>query len=376
MFVKVKQTELSEALDKIIVTTSKSAKSIPWVSAVRIVFKEDSLIFYGRSRNDSIMVKVPTEESNGGNCYFGVSCVDLKKLVDTFYLKDEPVLLVYDEVADTMAKPLCVKYGASMFNLWTLGPEHMSPIEDFGGVSYHDLDLGELMHGLRLVAYCMHPERDSMNGVHIDEKYLATTDGMRLSLYENTQLIEGLGGGSIMIPPESVVRMLSIFKGGKSEKEAYACDKTSLTIIKDRICYRTRLKVAKFPNYLSVLPKGPHTPCSVSRVETLASLERIVAMSSKTASSATLSLYPKQEEIRMFTKSDKGDVEDVIEMEYDGPEFSLKMNPKFLVEIIKRLRGDKVIYKFVFTESRKKLNQVVEISEGPYRNFLNPMRDD
>lgn len=179
-----------------------------------------------------------------------------------------------------------------------------------------------------------------------------------------------------MISPESVVRILSIFKGGKGEKEAYACDQTSLTIIKDRICYRTRLRVAKFPNYLSVLPKGPHTPCSVSRVETLASLERIVAMSNQTASSATLSLYPDQEEIRMSTKSDKGDVEDLVEMEYDGPEFSLKMNPKFLIEIIKRLRGDNIVYKFAFTDSRRKLNQIVEISEGPYRNFLNPMKDD
>jgi len=376
MFVKVKQTELSEALDKIIVTTSKSAKNIPGASAVRIVFKDDSLIFYGRSRNDSIMVKIPTEESNGGNCYFGVSCFDLKKLVDTFYLKDEPVLLVYDDEAEAAAKPLCVKYGTSMFNLWTLGPEYMSSLEDFGGVPYYDLDLGELIRGLKLVAYCINTERESMNGVHIDEKHLAATDGMRLSLYENTQLIDGLDGESIMISPESVVRMLSIFKGGKGEKEAYAFDGTSLTIIKDRICYRTRLKAAKFPNYLSVLPKGPHIPCSVSRVETLASLERIVAMSNQTASSATLSLYPNQEEIRMSTKSGKGDVEDLIEMEYDGPEFSLKMNPKFLIEIIKRLRGDKVIYNFVFTDSRKKLNQVVEISEGPYRNFLNPMKDD
>lgn len=374
MFIKVKQSELSDALDKIIVTTSKSAKSIPGASAVRVVFKEGGLIFYGRSRNDSIMVRVPTEESNGGDCYFGVSCIDLKKLVDTFYLKNGSVLLIYDETNDSAAKPLCVKYESSRFNLWTLGPEHMSPIEDFGGVTYHDLDLGELLIGLKAISYCMHPERESMNGVNVDEKYLAATDGMRLSLYENTQLVSGIESESIMISPESVLRILNIFKGGKGEREAYACDGASFTIIKDRICYRTKLKAAKFPNYQSVIPKKPHTPCSVSKVETLASLERIATMSNKTTSPATLSLYPNQDEIRMSTKTEKGDVDDLLEIEYDGPEFSCRVNPKFLIEVIKRLHKDNIVYNFVI--SGKKMNEVIEISEGPYRNFLVPLRDD
>lgn len=374
MFIKVKQSELSDALDKIIVTTSKSAKSIPGASAVRVVFKEGGLIFYGRSRNDSIMVRVPTEESNGGDCYFGVSCIDLKKLVDTFYLKNGSVLLIYDETNDSAAKPLCVKYESSRFNLWTLGPEHMSPIEDFGGVTYHDLDLGELLIGLKAISYCMHPERESMNGVNVDEKYLAATDGMRLSLYENTQLVSGIESESIMISPESVLRILNIFKGGKGEREAYACDGASFTIIKDRICYRTKLKAAKFPNYQSVIPKKPHTPCSVSKVETLASLERIAAMSNKTTSPATLSLYPNQDEIRMSTKTEKGDVDDLLEIEYDGPEFSCRVNSKFLIEVIKRLHKDNIVYNFVI--SGKKMNEVIEISEGPYRNFLVPLRDD
>lgn len=372
MFVKIQQKELVEALDKIMVTVSKSTKSIPGASAVRIVFKDDRLVFYGRSRNDSIMVSLPTEESNGNNCYFGVSCIDLKKLVDTFHLKDESVLLVYDETADTSAKPLCVKYGTSMLKLWTLGPEHMSPIEDFGGVEYRDLDLTETLRGLKSISYCMHPERDTMKGVNVDAKYLAATDGTRLSLYENTQLDPGDENESFMISPESVSRILSIFKGGKGERESYACDGSSLTILKDRICYRTKLVSARFPAYQGILPTTPPTECSVLRADTLASLERVVAMSNLTAPSATLSLYPQQEEMRLSTKTDKGDVEDLIEMEYEGPETVFNMSPKYLLDVIKRLHGDRVVYSLRLKGN--KIDGIVEISEGPYKNFISPLK--
>ena len=130
---------------------------------------------------------------------------------------------------------------------------------------------------------------------------------------------------------------------------------------------------AKFPAYQSILPTTPPTECSAFKADTLASLERIVAMSNRTSSSATLSLYPQQDEMRLSTKTDKGDVEDIIEMEYEGPEVVFNMNPKFLVDVIKRLHGDNVVYNFRF--KGKKIDGIVEISEGPYRNFISPLRD-
>jgi len=373
MYVKVNQKDLADALDKISVTTSKSAKSIPGASSVRIVFKDGKLVFYGRSRNDSMMVSVPMVDFNGDDCYFGVSCLDLKKLVDTFHMKDTPVLLVYDNTVESNAIPLCVKYGLSMFNLWTLGPEHMTPIEDFSSVQYNPLDLEELLKGLKAVSYCMHAERDSMKGLCVDAQYLVATDGLRLSLYENTQLDPGGYEGNMVISPESVTRIMSIFKGGKHEKEAYARDHTSLTIIKDNICYRTKLSAAKFPKYETVLPTDQPTTCSVKKDETLASLERITAMSNLISSPATLSFYPKQGEVKLSTRTDKGTVEDFIEMEYDGPEVEFQMNPKFLIDVIKKLNGDMIVYSLRYN-ARGGLAGIVEISEGPHRNFVNPFR--
>lgn len=372
MYVKIKQQDLAEALDKIFVTVSKSLKNIPGASAVRIVFKDGKLIFYGRSMNDSIMVSVPLEESNGENCYFGASCIDLKKLVDTFHMKETPVLLIYDSSIESGPIPLCVKYGLSMFNLWTLGAEHMSPIEDFGD-TYQNLDLSEFLMGLKAVSYCTHPDRPNMRGTSVDGKYLAATDGMRLSLYENTQLHINIPDGKIMISPESVARILTIFKGGKGERESYACDNSSLTILKDNVCYRTRLYTARFPAYESILPKDQPVTCTVQKKEALASLERITAMSNNITSSATLSLYPKRHEMEISTKTDKGTVEDYMEIQYEGPDVTFKMNPKFLIETIKKLKGDMIVFELRFGH-RGSLDGVVEISERPHRNFLNPMR--
>lgn len=373
MYVKIRQEELVQALDKIMVTTSKSANSIPGASAVRIVFKDGGLVFYGRSRNDSIMVRAKVEESNGGDCYFGVSCIDLKKLVDTFHFKDEPVLLIYDDTSDLQAIPLCVKYGTSMFNLWTLGAEHMSPVEDFGGVALNPLDLSEVLRAIKSVAYCLNHERDNMKGVLVDGEYFVATDGTRLGMYENKQIDPKDAGGRVLISPESISRIVSIFKGNKGEREAYALDSQSLTLIKDTVCYRTKLLVNRFPNYSSILPKNQPTICSASRIETLASLDRIIAMSNQHSSHAMLSLNPKHGEMMISTKTDKGNVEDIIEIEYDGPDSSFRVNARYLVEVLKRMQGDHVSYGFRFLTN--KVDGVIEISEGPFRNFVMPIKD-
>jgi DNA polymerase III sliding clamp (beta) subunit (PCNA family) len=373
MYVKIRQEELVQALDKIMVTTSKSANSIPGASAVRIVFKDGGLVFYGRSRNDSIMVRVETEESNGGDCYFGVSCIDLKKLVDTFHFRDESVLLIYDNTSDLQAIPLCVKYGTSMFNLWTLGAEHMSPVEDFGGVALNPLDLSEVLRAIKAVSYCLNHERDNMKGVLVDGEYFVATDGTRLGMYENKQIDPTDAGGRILISPESISRIVSIFKGSKGEREAYALDSQSLTLIKDTICYRTKLLVNRFPNYSSIIPKNPPTICSASRIETLASLDRIIAMSSQQLSHAMLSLDSKHGEMTVSTKTDKGNVEDIIEIEYDGPDSTFRVNARYLVEILKRMQGDRVLYGFRFLTD--KVDGIIEISEGPFINFVMPIKD-
>jgi len=374
MYVKVNKQSLADALDKIFVTVSKSLKSIPGASAVRIVFKDNRLIFYGRSRNDSIMVSVPLEETNGTDCYFGVSCVDLKRLIDTFDSEEKSVLLIYDNTIIDGPIPLCVKYGLSMFNLWTLSPEHMSPIEDFASTKYSPLDLNEFLLGLRAVSYCMNPDKDAMNGTCVDDNYLAATDGLRLSIYRNTQLKLGDPNQKILIPPESVVRMLTIFRGSKGEIESYTLDNSTLTILKDKVCYRTRLGAAKFPPYESILPKDKAVTCSTQKKEVLASLGRITAMSNMVAATAKISIFPHRSEMEIFTKTDKGTVEDYMEIECDGPDVVFQMNPKFMTDTIKRLQGDMVVFSLRFN-NKGALSGFVEISEGPHSNFLMPIKE-
>ena len=96
-------------------------------------------------------------------------------------------------------------------------------------------------------------------------------------------------------------------------------------------------------------------------------------MSNLISSPATLSFYPTQGEMKLSTKTDKGTVEDFIEMEYEGPEVEFQMNPKFLIDVIKKLKGDMIVYSLRYN-ARGGLAGIIEISEGPHRNFVNPTR--
>ena len=226
----------------------------------------------------------------------------------------------------------------------------------------------ELLEGINKTIYAVSKDssRFALNGVCFsfngNKLELVATDGHRLALF-NIQ-INGKLEGKYIVP----IKALNELKKLVSDIEDVEIAVSESTIFFKGYNYTmsARLLEGVFPDYKQVIPNNFNIEITLPKAELINSIKRI-----------TIAEEDENKPIRMLLTKNKliistasristdAYAEDEIDTNYDGQEFEIGFNGKYILEAVDKIDSDNVIIKFI-----NKDLQVVVIPENQEENYL------
>lgn len=171
---------------------------------------------------------------------------------------------------------------------------------------------------------------------------VVATDGRRLAVIEKTVDSVKSYNDSVTIPRKTVqtlVRELgtegdvTLVKGG-----------TQFVIRLDGMEIYTKLLEDAYPNYRQVIPKTTANKLTIGRTELLEALDRVSVLSETTDSKSVKMHFGKGQIKVSAVTADVGDAEDSIAIKYDGEEVDVMFNPAYIMDALKAITDDEVVY--------------------------------
>jgi DNA polymerase-3 subunit beta len=179
--------------------------------------------------------------------------------------------------------------------------------------------------------------RKNLTGVCIrigegDAKFIAT-DGHRLAqVVKMVEIVKAKQPTEIIVPRRALEESEKVLGRAEGDVEV-AFDERMLMLTAGSVVLMTRLVEGKFPNVDPVIPRDSDKVVRVQRERMINALRKVSVMSSDKIKPVKLSLAPG--EIHLETeRAEYGDVEDKFPAEYDGEEFNIGFNARYLQDVL------------------------------------------
>ncbi|MBC8165455.1 MAG: DNA polymerase III subunit beta [Bryobacteraceae bacterium] len=205
---------------------------------------------------------------------------------------------------------------------------------------------------------------------------MVATDGHRLALVE--EAIELAVDGSTyksLLPRKAMQEILKLAgESGPDAKLRFAGDDNHLFFELGERLLLSRKLTGNFPDYERVLPKDHPHVVSVSRTEFRAAIERVAQFADERSRAVRVQLLPGEIKI-LANLSETGESEETIPIEYGGPEVEIGFNAQYLLDFLKAVSSDTVLFRFRDAQSAGELRPALAPdSAETYRYVIMPMR--
>ena len=236
-----------------------------------------------------------------------------------------------------------VSYGRSVFKLVGIDPEEhpgMPAIGQNGGkTSSIELDAGDLAEVIRktIFAVSLDDTRSNLAGVYLEkgtkkgQVRLVATDGHRLAMVDRK--VKGQGPDKGVILPKKGLAELAKLLPDETGNVALTIGGNTVTADLGGRLFNMRLVEGNFPDYHQVVPKETLKIITAERDELLQTMRRVSILSSERARGIKLSLKEGALEIAA-NNPDLGEAHEDIGIEYDGDEFEIGFNARYMVEVL------------------------------------------
>jgi DNA polymerase-3 subunit beta len=181
--------------------------------------------------------------------------------------------------------------------------------------------------------------RVNLNGIYFSvEQGLAlmvATDGHRLSIVKKQMEDDGLSGiegGGIILPRKGVGEIRKLVEDGTDDIEI-GIQQGLCVIRKNKTVLRVSLIDSDYPDYEKVIPEEKGVNVRLDRDQLLHSLKRMGVMSSERFSGVKIELAENKMTLSSINP-DVGEAKDEIDIVYEGKEFEMGYNVKYLIEAI------------------------------------------
>ena len=186
--------------------------------------------------------------------------------------------------------------------------------------------------------------RYNINGIYLhsseanDKVCAVSTDGNRLSTAE----IELKTSNQFkFILPFKTIEFLKKLSNGKFEKFATSVrvSHNLIEFISQNLQIVSKLVDANFPEYKNLIPNANPYELKVKHNLLLESVERIAEITDERFRSIKMRVQKNTLEISSYLQSKGGAKEVLSEIEYNGEEILIGLNPRYLLEILKLLKS-------------------------------------
>lgn len=204
---------------------------------------------------------------------------------------------------------------------------------------------------------------------------MVATDGHRLSMVERQETIPGLESAyKALLPRKAMAEILKFASNAEPETPLkFSGDDNHLFFqLGDRLLISRKLS-GNFPDFERVLPKEQPNAVIMQRDDLRAAIERVMQFADERSHSIRVRFSPG--EARVFSSlSDTGESEETINIEYGGPETEISFNGQYLIEFMRAITEDQIMFKFKDATSAGELRPVTDETVLLYRYVVMPMR--
>lgn len=173
-----------------------------------------------------------------------------------------------------------------------------------------------------------------------DRIRMVTTDGNRLSMVEK-KAPEGVVIKGVILPRRAVAEIRRFVDGREGTLEVGIRERTCF-FRNDTSYLRVHLIHAEYPEYERVFPTDEGMQIILKRDIILNSLKRMNVVSSEDFTGVILNVSPGRLKLNS-TNPDVGEADEEIEIEYDGKEFSVTYNVRYLIDAVDGVDEEDVV---------------------------------
>ncbi|MBI3680327.1 MAG: DNA polymerase III subunit beta [Acidobacteria bacterium] len=230
-----------------------------------------------------------------------------------------------------------------------------------------------------IFAISIEESRFTLNGCLLllrpDTITMVSTDGHRLALAEKQEPVSGVPSAYRALLPRKALGEILRFASDApvDSKVKFAGDENHLFFqIGDRLLICRKL-IGNFPDYDRVLPKEQPHMVSIPREELRASIERVMQFSDERTHAIRVRFSPG--EAHVFSSiSDTGESEESLNIEYGGEPLEISFNAQYLLEFLRVVSGEQVVFRFKESNSAGELRPAAGDGGLLYRYVVMPMR--
>ena len=240
-----------------------------------------------------------------------------------------------------------VSSGRSVLDLATLPEEDFPKIATEVYQSSFTTEQSEFKRLFDVTSFAMSTEeaRYYLNGVYLhpfeNKARAVSTDGHRLA-QADSGIVSGDFAG-IIVPSKTVgqIRALSI---GESEEVIVSISETKIRADFGHTVIVSKVIDGSFPNYKRVIPSKLDKIATVDASDLKRAAELVALVSNERSKAVKISLATGLVSLEVNSGIEKG-IEEV-DASYDGPDFEIGINAKYLSDILMQCNGDNAIMHF------------------------------
>ncbi len=164
---------------------------------------------------------------------------------------------------------------------------------------------------------------------------LVATDGHRLAFVERPVEIEGPNRELQVIVPRKALAEISKMTAdmGSEDEVIFGKADNHVFFVVGEHKLTSNVLEGNFPRYENVMPKTCGTALSIPTDEMASAVRRVSLLASDRMGRAVrLSLAAGK--LELFSRTEMGEAQETIELEYDGPEMSIGFNARYLLDYL------------------------------------------
>jgi DNA polymerase-3 subunit beta len=203
---------------------------------------------------------------------------------------------------------------------------------------------------------------------------MVATDGHRLAMTETSADLEGVTGAYRALLPRKAMAELQKLASDSDPAAVvrFSGDENHLFFELGGRLLLSRKLTGNFPDFERVLPKEHAHSVALNREELRGALERVAQFSDERSRGVRVQVAKGEVNIHSSV-SDTGESEETIPVTYDGPSVEIGFNAQYLLDFLRAVGTDEVMFHFKDPHSAGELRPGGEKSES-YRYVIMPMR--
>jgi DNA polymerase-3 subunit beta len=339
----IPRSALLKPLSKIVGVLEKR-QSMPILANILVEVKNQRLSLTATDLEIEMIARVPLE----GPSEAGRITIPGKKWIDVCKSLPEQAHMNF-ELAENR---VILRANRSRFTLACLPAQDFPNVQESPGEIEFSISQAVLRQVLEATCFAMaHQDvRYYLNGLlfvfNASQIQVVATDGHRLvTLTQPLQAPQLSKPVTVIVPRKAIIEMQRLFSEG-DDAVGMVLGKNHLRVITPQVSFITKLIEGRFPDYQRILPTQGNT-LNVPRETFKQALLQVSALFSDKYRGVGLQFQPNLLKI-IAVNADKDEVEDELEVAYEGPTVEIGANASYLLEYLHVISADMI--KITFTD--------------------------